>query len=196
LETKKTWITEIAIAAGLCFCGTAMADVDSMAKTCDGCHGADSSMPTIAGLSEFYHADQLFFYRDEERPCADAKSAGGDMTSMCAVAADLSDDDIEAIAAHYAAMPFIAMKQEFDATLAAAGQSIHDRDCEVCHSEGGSSAADDSGILAGQSMAYIEKTFAEYASGDRSQPDPMKKKLTALSDDDVKALTHYYASQQ
>jgi sulfide dehydrogenase cytochrome subunit len=196
LDTKKTWITEIAIAAGLCFCGAAMADVDSIAKTCNGCHGADSSMPTIAGLSEFYHSDQLFFYRDEERPCADAKSAGGDTTNMCAVAADLSDDDIEAIAAHYAAMPFTAAKQEFDAGLAAAGQSIHGRDCEVCHTEGGSSADDDSSILAGQPMAYLKMTFGQYRAGEREQPDPMKKKIDTLSDDDVKALLHYYASQQ
>ncbi len=196
MNTKKTWITEIAIAAGLCFCGAAMADVATLAKTCDGCHGADASMPAIAGLSEFYHADQLFFYRDEERPCADATSAGGETTNMCAVAADLSDEEIEEIAAHYAAMPFAPAKQKFDAALAATGQAIHERDCEVCHTEGGSNAADDSSILAGQSMAYMEMTFGQYGAGEREQPDPMKKKIDTLSDDDVKALLHYYASQQ
>lgn len=196
MDTKKTWITEIAIAAGLCFCGTAMADVESIVKSCDGCHGADASMPLIAGLSEFYHSDQLYFYRDEERPCADATSAGGDNTNMCAVTADLSDDDIDAIAAHYAAMPFVAAAQEFDAALAEAGQGIHDRDCEVCHSEGGSNAEDDASILAGQNMAYLESTFAQYRAGEREQPDPMKKKIDPLSDDDIKALLHFYASQQ
>ena len=120
----------------------------------------------------------------------------GTTTNMCAAVADLSDDDIDEIAAHYAAMPFVAVKQEFDAALAAAGQAIHERDCAVCHTDGGSNAADDAGILAGQSMAYMEATFAQYGSGERSQPDPMKKKMAGLSDDDVNALLHYYASQQ
>jgi sulfide dehydrogenase cytochrome subunit len=196
LNKRKTWITELAIAAGLCFCGTAMADVGSLVSTCNGCHGVDSSMPTITGLSEFYHADQLYFYRDEERPCSDAKSSGGDTTNMCAVTADLSDEDIDALAAHYAAMPFVPSKQEFDAALAGAGQAIHERDCAVCHTEGGSNAADDSSILAGQSMAYLSMTFAQYRAGDREQPEPMQKKIAALSDADVKALVNYYASQQ
>lgn len=196
MNKRNTWVTVIATAAWLGFCGAAAADVAEIVKSCDGCHTGSGDLPAIAGLSEFYHSDQLYFYRDEERPCADATSAGGETTNMCAVTADLSDDQIDEIAAHYAAMPFVSVKQDFDAALAAAGQQIHDRDCAVCHSEGGSSAADDSGILAGQSMAYMKSTFAQYRGGDREQPDPMKKKLVALSDDDVNALLHYYASQQ
>lgn len=201
MDKRKTCVTVIATTAWICFAGTAVADVDAVLKTCESCHGegsleAGSDMPAIAGLSEFYHADQLYFYRDEERPCADATSAGGETTNMCAVAADLGDDQIDDIAAHYAALPFVAVKQDFDATLAAAGNEIHDRDCAMCHSDGGSNAGDDSGILAGQSMGYLKMTFAEYRAGERAQPDPMKKKLDVLSDDDVKALLNYYASQQ
>jgi len=35
-----------------------------------------------------------------------------------------------------------------------------------------------------------------YMAGERSQDDQMKKKMDALSEDDLKALLHYYASQQ
>jgi len=124
----------------MCFAGTVLADADAVLKMCDSCHDADSpeagsDMPAIAGLSEFYHADQLYFYRDEERPCIDATDASGEMTSMCAVTADLNDDDIDTVAAHYAALPFVAVKQDFDATLAAAGNKIHDRGCMMCHSD-------------------------------------------------------------
>jgi len=192
----------IATAGWLCFSGTTLAaDIEATIAACDGCHsadnlGADGSIPAIAGLSEFYHADQLFFYRDEERPCNDASNASGETTNMCASTADLGDEDIEAVAAHYAEMPFVAAAQEFDVALAAAGQEVHERDCEVCHSDGGSNIADDSGILGGQRMGYMEMTFAQYSSGEREQPEQMQKKLDALSDDDVKALLHYYASQQ
>jgi sulfide dehydrogenase cytochrome subunit len=197
VNKRNTCVTAvIAIAAWLSLGGTAMADAESAMKMCGGCHGANSNAPTIAGLSEFYHADQLYFYRDEERPCSDMATAGGETTNMCAVVADLSDDDIDAIAAHYAAMPFVAAKQDFDSALAEAGKAIHERDCAVCHTEGGSNAEDDSGMLAGQEMAYLKMMFAEYRAGDRSQPDPMQKKVMALSDDDITALLNYYASQQ
>jgi sulfide dehydrogenase cytochrome subunit len=201
LDKRNAFITVITTAAWLCLAGTVLADTADIVKTCDSCHGADnlgaeSGLPAIAGLSEFYHADQLYFYRDGERPCADAPDASGNMTNMCAQTADLSDDEIDAVAAHYAALPFVAAQQEFDAALVAAGQQIHERDCEVCHTDGGSNVEDDASILAGQWMGYLEATFAEYASGEREQPEPMKKKLSALSGDDIKALLHYYASQQ
>jgi sulfide dehydrogenase cytochrome subunit len=157
-------------------------------------------MPTIAGLSEYYHGDQLYIYRDEERPCAESEYRQGDTSraaaSMCQVSADLSDEQIDAIAAHYAELPFVAAKQDFDAALAAAGQAIHDRDCAKCHSDGGSNVDDDAGILSGQWLGYMETSFAQYRAGERDQPDAMQKKMVALSDDDAKALLHYYASQQ
>lgn len=174
-------------------------------ETCNACHGDNgvskwSDVPTIAGLSEFYHADQLYAYRDTDRPCDPSAFRQGDTSrdpaSMCDATADLSDDQIDALGAHYAGKTFVAAKQKFDAALVEAGKAIHERDCGMCHSDGGSNADDDAGILAGQWMGYMEKTFAEYRAGERAQPVPMKKKLDALSDDEVKALLNYYASQQ
>lgn len=189
-----------------CACaGNAAADANALIGTCEGCHGEKgvsqwSDMPTIAGIDGFAHSEALYAYRDQARPCATSNFRRGDTsrgaTSMCEVAADLSDDDIEDIASHYAALPFVAAKQEFDPDLAAAGEEIHDRECALCHSEGGSNPEDESSILAGQWMGYLEATFAQYASGDREQTDKMKEKLDSLSPADVKALVHYYASQQ
>ena len=45
-------------------------------------------------------------------------------------------------------------------------------------------------------MGYLKDTFAEYRSGEREQPKKMEEKLSALSDDDIKALVNFYASQQ
>jgi sulfide dehydrogenase cytochrome subunit len=45
-------------------------------------------------------------------------------------------------------------------------------------------------------MSYLEATFAEYAAGKREQPEKMEEKLKLAGDADVKALVHYYASQQ
>ncbi len=115
---------------------------------------------------------------------------------MCEVVADLSDETIDAVATHYFELPFVPAAQDFDADLAAAGQALHDKNCGKCHSDGGSNPDDEASIIAGQWMGYLEATFAEYRAGEREQPSLMQRKLDALSDDDVKALVHYYASQQ
>jgi cytochrome subunit of sulfide dehydrogenase len=201
VNKTSTCTTMLVTAAWLCLGSAVFADIGDNVKSCNGCHGAENlaknnAVPSIAGLPEYYHSDQLHFYSDNERPCGEAASSSGEKTSMCAVAADLSDDQIDELAAHYAALPFVPAKQASDAALAAAGKLVHERDCAVCHSDGGSNAEDEAGILAGQQMGYLKMTIAEYRGGKREQPEPMQKKLNALSDDDVKALLNYYASQQ
>ena len=183
----------------------AAADLDAVIETCNGCHGNDgvsqwSDVPTIAGVPEFVQADALYIYRDEARPCAESKFRQGDTsraaTTMCAVVADMSDDTIDEVAAYYAGLPFVAAQQEFDAGLADAGKAVHEAQCDRCHSEGGSNPDDEAGILAGQWMGYLKTTFAQYAAGDREQPKKMQEKMDALSEADVTALLHFYASQQ
>jgi sulfide dehydrogenase cytochrome subunit len=195
----------ISLTFGLFASASMAGDLEAAVENCNGCHGDNgvsqwTDVPTIAGVPEFVHADALYIFRDEARPCTESKYRQGDTsraaTTMCAVAADLSDEMIDELAAHYAALPFVAAKQEFDAGLAAAGKAVHDAECDRCHSEGGSNPEDEAGILAGQQMGYLTDTFAEYRAGEREQPKKMEEKVNALSDDDIKALVHYYASQQ
>lgn len=195
----------ISLTLGL-FASAAMAgDMDAIVENCNGCHGNDgvsqwTDVPTIAGIPEFVHADALYIFRDEARPCTETQYKQGDTskpaTTMCAVTADLDDDTIDEVAAYYAGLPFVPAKQDFDAALAEAGKAIHDAECDRCHSEGGSNPDDEASILSGQQIGYLMDTFAEYRAGEREQPQKMEEKVSALSDDDVKALVHYYASQQ
>jgi len=175
------------------------ADVGS----CVGCHGQDGisqdpNTPTISGASDFYFENQLFLFQDEGRPCvADlfAKVDGAPAADHCAVVADLSEGDIEGIAAHYAEQPFQAASQTFDAGQAQAGAAIHDRSCARCHSEAGGDPADDAGILAGQWIPYLQRSMTDFRDGRREQPATMEREMTPLSDDDIQALAAYYASQ-
>lgn len=180
-------------------------DLDAMIKDCEGCHGANgvsesSDMPTIAGLSAGSHEDAMYAYLDGARPCEKSKYRHGDTsraaTDMCAVAKKLSEDDIAALAEHFAEKKFVPMKQEFDAEKAGAGESLHNKNCKRCHTDGGSNPDDDASILAGQPLEYLIRTFAEYSSGERDQPKKMKSKMDPLSEADFEALSHYYASQQ
>lgn len=183
----------------------ASADVDALMENCNGCHGDNgvsqwSDVPTIAGLAEFVHVDALFIYQDEARPCAESEYRQGDTsrpaTTMCAIAADLSEDDIDELAAAYAELPYVKATQEFDAAKAAEGLAIHDKQCDKCHSEAGTNPEDEAGMLGGQQMGYLRDTFAAYADGSREQPGKMQEKMEPLSADDVEALVHYYGSVQ
>ena len=185
--------------------GFATADTAAIMEGCDGCHGdkgvsQSADIPSIAGIPEFVLVDAMYIYQDEARPCAESEYRHGDTsraaTTMCAVAAELSEDDIDAVSAEYGAMGWTKATQDFDADLAAAGKAVHDNACDRCHSEAGTNADDEASMLGGQQMGYMRDTFAQYADESREQPSKMKEKLDALSADDVEALVHYYGSIQ
>jgi sulfide dehydrogenase cytochrome subunit len=180
-------------------------EMSAILENCEGCHGeggvsAWDDMPTIAGIDAFTQSEALYVYRDEGRACTESKYRTGDTsrapTTMCAVAAELSDEQIEAVAGHYAGLSFVAASQDFDAALAEKGAAIHASECDRCHSDGGSNAEDEASILAGQWAGYLRTAFAQYASGERPQDKKMKEKMELLSAADIEALIHYYASQQ
>lgn len=185
--------------------GTASADMAALVKDCEGCHGNNgvstaSDVPTIAGISAGVHGDYLLSYKNKERPCTKSKYRQGDTkrpeTDMCTVAGKLSDKDMEALAAHFAAKPFVAAKQPADAAKAAAGKAIHMRACEKCHTGGGRDASADASILAGQQGAYLKKAMDEFIAGTRPEPKKMKEKFAGLKPADIDALLYYYANPQ
>lgn len=204
LSSSRTPVA-LALVAAMAATNATADGIAELADKCNNCHGKDGvstepEVPTIAGLSEFFMSDNMLVYQEQGRPCVEAEYLAGpdkgSKTDMCKIAKDLSEKDIEALAKHYAGKPFVRAKQEFDPDQAARGQKIHDTNCEKCHAEGGSSAEDDAGILAGQWTPYLRKTFEAYASGDRDMPKKMKPKMEKLDADSTEALLHYYASQQ
>ena len=107
-DMKRTIFSTVAAMLALAATSVNAGDVESIMADCDGCHGPggvseSSDVPTIAGFPEFVHVDALYVYQDEARPCAESAYRHGDTskpaTTMCAVAAELSEDDIDAIAA-------------------------------------------------------------------------------------------------
>lgn len=185
---------------------SAQADVSSIARECNQCHGTDGvssedDVPTIAGISAFVLEDYLLTYRDRARPCHESSYRDGDTdrpaTSMCEIAEQLAEDEITAISEFYAAKPFVAATQEFDAGQAAAGARIHRRDCEKCHTDNASNPEDDAGIMAGQWMPYLRQMFEDYSSGEREMAEEkMREKFDELSAEQVDQLIHFYGSLQ
>lgn len=175
----------------------------SQLAICADCHGQDGAsrwpdVPIIGGLSALTLEENLFAFRDGARPCRPTNFRSGDIdrpaTDMCKIATDLSDDDIVAIAAYFAARTFEPATQRADPERAARGAAIHDRACHHCHGEGGSDPADHASILAGQWMPYLRMAFVNLRAGKRWMPKTMQSRLRNLSDEDVEDLVNYYAS--
>lgn len=171
------------------------AESSMLANTCAGCHGTDGASqgpatPSISGLSVDYFIEIMEKFKE-----GDAVS-----TIMGRIAKGYSSDEIEQMAEHFAALPFVPAEQDFDASMAKKGAKLHDKSCEKCHSEGGSLMDDDAGILAGQWKPYLEWTLHDVVSGERKVPKKMKKKLAKIhsrfGDPAITALVEYYASQQ
>lgn len=185
--------------------GAAAAEIEALIRQCQDCHGNNGvsqwdDVPTIAGISAPVHGDFLLAYQDKSRPCRKSKFRQGDTarpeTDMCAVAAKLSAADIEALADYYAAKPFVPAKQSFDAAKAAAGKTLHARDCAKCHANGGRDPDDDASILGGQHLAYLKQALADLRSGEREATKKMAEKLSKWTDAEAEAVAHYYASLQ
>jgi sulfide dehydrogenase cytochrome subunit len=110
------------------------------------------------------------------------------------VAKDLSEADIKGLAQHFAGKKFVRAQQKFDAALAKKGKEIHEHSCDKCHSEGGSLASDDAGIMAGQWMPYLKEQFKDFKDGKRPMVKKMKPKMEKIDAAEIDALVNYYGS--
>lgn len=183
-------------AGGIAFSASASAHEPSytamMANTCNGCHGTDGvsagpNMPNLGGVPANYMIDQMKQFKSGERPSS----------VMGRLAKGYSDEDFAAMAKFFASMKYVGAKQPVDDAKVAKGKALHEDRCEKCHEKGGTVGADE-GILAGQWKEYMEISFNEYRSGKRKMPKKMAAKIEGegkLSDADVEALIHFYASQ-
>lgn len=169
---------------------------DSMiSDTCAGCHGTNGvsqgpAAPTIAGLSQDYFVETMQGFRDAEIPS----------TIMARIAKGYTDAEYEQMAKYYGSKPFVKAKQSFDSKMVNKGAKLHDKYCEKCHAESGSSAEDDAGVLAGQWTPYLKWTLADFKGKDREASKKMMKKLSKMlereGDAGVSSLLAFYASQQ
>jgi sulfide dehydrogenase cytochrome subunit len=180
------------------------ADLEALKADCDSCHGPQgvsthAEIPIIAGQTPEFLAKSLRGFQFWDRPCVKSTyktgSNAGTKTDMCKIAGKMSDDDITAVAAWYGEQTFVPAKQEFDASIAAAGQALHDEDCETCHAQGGT-VAGRGPRLAGQWMGYLRSTVKFFPTGEHMCPPMMEKKITGFNGEQIDQLLNYYASQQ
>ena len=153
-----------------------------MANTCAGCHGTDGksvgpASPNLAGISEAYFIESMEGFKSGERPA----------TIMDRIAKGYTEKQVESMASVFAALPVYKAKQTTE---------IYEKSCSKCHDEGGALPDDDSGILAGQWLPWLQYSMEDYLAEHREMPKKMKKQVKKLDDAQLQAVLHYFASQQ
>ena len=165
-----------------------------VSNTCAGCHGTDGvsagQAPVIGGLNETYLIQTMQNYKDGVRYG----------TIMERIARGYDKDQIKAMSKHYASLPWVNATQEVDSTLAAKGKQLHmTKGCVGCHGANGISPMPTTPRLAGQYAEYMVIQMQDYQDASRAIPPvavPMRGMLAGMSEADLKALAHFYASQK
>jgi cytochrome c553 len=161
--------------------------------TCYGCHGLphyrnaypDYSVPMLRHQNAAYITAALQEYRSGERP----------HPTMHAQAASLSDQDIADIAA------YLQGSEPVKANKTIVGKTpVQVAACTACHGENGtgveSPLTPQPPVLAGQHVDYLEQALTTYRNGRRKNVvmDSMAQLLK--SEEDVKIVAAYFASQE
>jgi cytochrome c553 len=160
-------------------------------EQCGTCHGKDGNsaierVPSLAGQPEFFLTNQLVLFREGVRA----------IEPMASLVKDLKDDDIVALAQHFAKLPPKRTSEAVDAALAKKGAEVAQKlHCGSCHTP---TLAGDEQMprLAGQRIDYMVMALRSYRDSTRSGPDPLMNEVVAGVDDgDLIALAHYAASR-
>lgn len=172
----------------------AAGDVEAGKKkfyTCVGCHGIETSgnaypsyhVPRIGGQHPNYVASSLKAYQDKQRQ----------HPSMLGNAASMSDQDMQDIAAYVGKFRGLGVKLAITGNPAAGKEKA--ATCGSCHGEDGNSMDPNFPRLAGQYESYLVKALEDYQSGARNNP-MMAGFAATLSEEDIKDVAAYYASQK
>ncbi len=173
-------------------------ELEELVKRCEICHGpgGNSQLPIFPSISGFTHDGFIFaidMYREDRRIAPEFQKPGEPDMVMNNIAQQLSDEQIELLAAYYGERPYKPVQQPFDAELASRGAEVHERMCEKCHENNGTIQIDNAGIIAGQWTLYLRTQIENIISGKRITPRRMSNLFKRLTDDDIEALLNFYA---
>ncbi|MDD5580842.1 MAG: cytochrome c [Methylobacter sp.] len=157
---------------------------EQKAAICSSCHGpqgksSNPQWPNLAAQQSLYIINQLKAFKSGDRQ----------NTLMQPLAANLSEEDINNLAAYFSSQQ--AAKAGGDPTLAKSGQAKAAM-CMGCHG----SSSEGNGLfprLAGQHPEYLEQQLKNYKQGSRNG-GPMQAIAASLSEEDMKALAAYFGS--
>ena len=202
----------VASAAALLCVGTAVAQAPAKpdaakgqgiaSQVCAACHAADGNSVTVANpklagqFYEYLHRKLVNF-----KPQA-GKKAGRENAVMAGMVANLSEADMQNVAAYYAAQKLKPAAAK-DKELAALGQKIYRGGitatavaaCSGCHGPSGAGMPAQYPRISGQFAEYIEAQLKAFRSGARANDSNgmMRGVAVRMTDREIQAVAEYAA---
>jgi cytochrome c553 len=194
MRLSKDWRSRaLGLAAALAFAATAAraATLSERIALCAGCHGDDGNariekIPSLAGQPAFFVLNSLFLMREGVRK----------VDAMASFVKDLTDEELDGLSKHYAALPAKPSGERIDAALAQKGAAIAtQRGCVSCHLPT-LAGQEQMPRLAKQRIDYLIPTLKSYRDAPRPGADTaMSAAIAGASDDDIAALANFAASK-
>lgn len=205
-KTIHTLVLVGSLLAGVVLFGASPAEASAtpamLANTCAGCHGTNGhsggpAMPSIAGLPLEYLRAILVEFQTGARPS----------TVMGRIAQGYDQGEIEALARYFSEQPWKSASEiphaptftRIDPEQVEKGaQLVKKNRCHVCHEENGKTMDRDTPRMGGQGLDYLIVKMHDYKDEHRVIPQPKKMaaRIKSLSDEEVAAIAHFYASQK
>jgi cytochrome c553 len=191
--TQLWWPRALGLAAALAFAatGSQAATLQERIALCAGCHGEDGNsklekIPSLAGQPAFFTMNSLFLMREGVRK----------VDAMASFVKDLTDEELDGLSKHYAALPAKPSGETVDQGLAQKGAAVAtQRGCGSCHLPT-LSGQEQIPRLAKQRIDYLVVTLKSYRDAPRPGADTaMSAAIAGASDEDITALAHFSASK-
>ncbi|NCA70085.1 MAG: cytochrome c, class I [Sphingobacteriia bacterium] len=167
-------------------------EIRGLVATCQQCHGEDgvsagATMPSIAGQPESYLRMVMQEWRTGTRFS----------TVMGSLLAGFDEDQINAMAAYFAALPWTPAAQELDSDLVAQGKIPAGR-CARCHGLRGSKPrTEETPYINGQRVEYLDLVLLKYRDeGLTFSHEKMQESVRKLKAEDLTAVSTFFASQR
>ena len=206
---------------GLLVVGQAAAAEDEYAavrdklEACFACHGKngisdDPQMPILAGQNMYYTYVQLKDFHAGRRISPmmteimtgrtvaelfanGSQSGGSDSPVMTEVATFLTKEEMRAIATFFSEQPWPSTGYRADPARARMGEvATIAGQCVQCH-RGGYEGNSGTPRLAGQHVAYLEKTMLDFKSKARANSAAKSSLMTTYSAEDIKRMAEFLA---
>jgi cytochrome c553 len=182
------------LAAAFVFTGETSAQSVSFSERlqlCGSCHGENGNsklenIPSLAGQPEFFITNQLFLMREGVRK----------VEAMADLVKELKDEDMTALAKHYAKQPAKRSEEPIDEALAKRGAELAPKlRCASCHKPD-FSGQDQMPRIGKQRIDYLIHSMKEFRDDKRTGADTaMTAVVVGVPDADLAALAHYVASR-
>ena len=177
------------IGVGLGFVPVQSQTLESTLNGCVQCHGPVG----VSQIAAIPHLDRQLPAAIEEAMAAYAEARRATSISQHK---ELPRELFAAVANFYSVQKNGSRpRQIVDTAKVEQGEIVYSRKCAKCHDDSGRESDNDAPLLAGQNLEYLVKEVLAFKDGSRKQPSMMERSYRGLSEEELVAVAHYFASQ-